>query len=306
MKKEDLWRIYDSNYASEYNERYLLNPFSKTSSFTELSILKQLINNNTKWLDLGCGTGYFLSEFPGISRAGLDISPKMLETAKAVNSDALFFREGDFRQEVPEWNNNWSLVTCMWGAYCYVDSVREAENVIENITNWTKTGGSVFLPVLDLEDVRPNTRIEYEHHVPAYGGTIAITSFTWSWQEENGTFHQHLVSPPAEHFIKLMQPHFDNIEVVRYPPYMTGWVSRKAILAMGKRSTPDYKNPANIKWQKIPEPIIKSDEPSYNPMASIPNKYLALEFLNRIRSGVFLRALGRKIFQKQTTNKQIR
>ena len=299
MKKEDLWGIYDKSYADDYNERYLLNPFSKTSSVTELSVLKQQINKDTKWLDLGCGTGYFLNQFPGIQRAGLDISPKMLETAKEANPDALFFKEGDFRIENPEWNNMWSLITCMWGAYCYVDSVREVEKVVSNIINWTKTGGSIFLPVVDIEDVRPNTRIEYEHYFKdVYGGTIAITSVTWSWLEDNGKFHEHLVSPPAEHFIRLMEPYFDHIEVVRYPPYMLGWVSRKSILATGKRATPDPKNPATVKWQDIPEPIMKSSGPPFNPMSTIPNKYIAFEFLNRIKNGEFIRAVGRKLFRR--------
>jgi SAM-dependent methyltransferase len=296
MKKEDVWKIYDSNYASEYNERYLLNPFSKTSSVTELSVLKQLLNKDTKWLDLGCGTGYFLSEFPGIQRAGLDISPKMLETAREANPDALFFKEGDFREDNPEWNNEWSLITCMWGAYCYVDSVGEVEKIVENIVNWTKTGGSIFLPVLDIEDLRPNTGIKYEHFFEGvYAGTIAITSVTWSWQEINGKFHQHLVSPPAQHFGRLMQPYFDNIEVVRYPPYMLGRVSRKAILATGKRSAPDHQNPANVKWQDIPAPFVKADGPADNTMTPTPNRWV---FLNRVQTGGFWRAVGRKILRK--------
>ncbi|WP_316812023.1 class I SAM-dependent methyltransferase [Pedobacter heparinus] len=304
MKKEDLWKIYDSNYANDYNERYLLNPFSQVSSSTELNILKDLINEKTQWLDLGCGTGYFLSLFPGIDRAGLDMSPKMLEHAIKTNPDALFFKEGDFREKVSEWNNKWSLITCMWGAYCYVDSVQEVEKVIENIISWTSQGGAIFFPTVDLEDVRPNMQIPYEEFTDVFGGKIALTSVTWSWKEqESGKEHEHLVSPHIEHFIKLLEPHFETIEVIRYPPYMPGWVSRKAILAKGKRTFNENAEAAKVIWHEIPAPNVQASEEVntsfVSPLAPISNKHLLLEVLHRVRSGSFYQALKRRLFPRK-------
>ena len=300
MKKEEVWKIYDSNYTNEYNDRYLLNPFSKVSSDVEVRVFKSLITEQTEWLDLGCGTGYFLSLFPKTKRAGLDISPKMLQLAEKDNPTADFFKNGDFRDDVPEWHNKWSLISCMWGAYCYVNSVKEVETVISNIIKWNSNGGDVFLPIIDLEDVRPNATIPYELQIDVFGGKLDLTSVTWSWLEaETNIFHEHLVSPHIEHFIKLFQPFYDEIEIVRYPPYMPGWVSRKAILAKSKRSTPDYNNLAKVTWQEIPEAAVIDPHAQFiSPLAGISNKNLVKEFLYRIKSGIFLRGIKNRIKYK--------
>lgn len=299
MKKEDIWKIYDSDYADSYNERYLTNPFSQLSLDVELNVLKNLIGKNDRWLDIGCGTGYFLSKFPGIQRAGLDISPEMLARAKAVNPDILFLKEGDFREKISEWDQAWSVISCMWGAYIYADSVREVEQIITNMINWTKPGGSIFLPVIDMEDIRPNQQITYDQYTDVYGGNIAVTSFTWTWTEaDSKKVHKHLVSPHIEHFIKLLSPYFDMIEVVRYPPYQTGWVSRKAILAKRRRMAPLADQPAQVTWHSIPSAVHPSDSqypPS--PATFLSHRQLLAELVSRVKSGALLQSLKRKFLR---------
>lgn len=303
MKKEDLWKIYDTHYAEDYNDRFLLNPFSEVASATELHVLREVIDSSTKWLDLGCGTGYFLSLFPGIERAGLDMSPEMLARAVQANPDALFFKEGDFREETKEWDDSWSLITCMWGAYCYVDSIQEVERVIHNIIRWTKSDGTIFFPIVDLEDVRPNMKVPYDEFTDVFGGNIALTSVTWSWNEQkSGKLHEHLVSPHIEHFIKLLSGHFETVEVLRYPPYQTGWVSRKAILAKGKRKVTESNALTKVIWHDIPDPVIPTPEPAHvqfsSPLANLSNKHLLAEVFYRFKTGVFYRAFINRFFKK--------
>ncbi|MHC5820258.1 MAG: methyltransferase domain-containing protein [Nostoc sp.] len=48
------------------------------------------MGEGAKWLEVACGTGYFLSCFPEIERAGLDISPAMLKVAKQANPARIF------------------------------------------------------------------------------------------------------------------------------------------------------------------------------------------------------------------------
>lgn len=300
MRKEALWKIYDTDYAQAYNERYLLNPFSQTSAETELSVLKSVIDKDTKWLDLGCGTGYFLSCFPGTARAGLDMSPEMLKVAGQASPDALFFQEGDFRVDVPAWKGAWSLITCMWGAYCYLESVKEVEQLVSNIIRWIGSGGSLFLPVIDLEDLRPKMTVPYMMKDTVYGGPIALTSVTWSWKEDlNGKLHEHLVSPHIDHFIALLRPHFDQIEVVRYPPYMNGWVSRKAILATGRHDTGKE---AAVTWRPVPPPSVREPREGLRifreSMSPISSKQMVRELFYRLVTGDLFRALNRKIWRR--------
>jgi SAM-dependent methyltransferase len=300
MDKESLLKIYDKEYADGYNEMFLLNPFAKVSSDFELNQLKELITPETKWLDIGCGTGYFLSKFPGIKRAGLDISSDMLEAAKMVNEDALFLRQGDFRDEIPEFNNQWSLLSCMWYPYSYLDSMPEFEKMMANIIDWTQTGGSVFIPVADIEDFRPNTIVPYAEDTAVFNGEILLTSYTWTWIEADGTAHVNMVAPHAEHFIRLLEPYFETIELLRYPPYQEGWVSRKAVLARKKISNPGENKDHKANIIRHPTPASHLSGPGlpsgpYNPAQQSTNKELLKELLQRIKNGRLLKALINKI-----------
>jgi SAM-dependent methyltransferase len=303
MKPEEVWKVYDAEYALAYNERYLLNPFTSASVVTELSVLQKLIDANSRWLDLGCGTGYFLSQFPGTCRAGLDISPEMLKLASEANPDALFFKQGDFRKKMPEWEGAWSLVSCMWGAYNYVDSMKELEQLVTNMIDWVCTGGAIFIPVMDIEDIRPNMLIPYEQKADVFGGTIYLTSATWTWKEDlGGKVHTHLVAPHVEHLIKLLEPWFDNVELVRYPPYMTGCVSRKALIATERRVQPNYEQCAKITKHEIPPPETLSAQRPVSDvrgiLSSLSHKQLIKELFGRIFSGRLFYSLGRKIFSR--------
>jgi trans-aconitate methyltransferase len=151
MDKNDVLEIYDEDYAQKYNQRFLLNEKSrKNADFEQETIRKLLgeIGEDAKWLDVAGGTGYFLSRFPNLERAGLDISPAMLKVAKQANPDALFV-QGDYRDKRPQWEGKWELVSCMWWAYSYVESLSELEKVIENFASWTSKRGICFLPVCD-------------------------------------------------------------------------------------------------------------------------------------------------------------
>jgi SAM-dependent methyltransferase len=288
MKKEDLLSVYDADYADAYNSRFLLSPFSKPWADFEQETIKKLVNEDTRWLDIGCGTGYFLSKFPGVQRAGLDINPEMLKRAKEASPDALFFKEGDFRINVPEWKGAWSLVSCMWTPYNYVESLKEVEIVVSNMIEWTKHNGSIFLPVIDFEELRPQINVTYDEFAYEFGGNIIMDSATWTWIEQNGKVHEKLIAPHVCHFIKLMDPFFDKIEIVRYPYHHAS--SRKAILATGRRSAADYDRTAEVVWHKKPQ------EENHSIESSLSHKQLLFELARRIRSGSFFKAAYRKVF----------
>lgn len=112
MDKNDVLEVYDEDYAQEYNQRFLLNDFSKINADFEQETIRKLldeIGEGANWLDVACGTGYFLSRFPNVERAGLDISPAMLDVAKQANPNALFV-QGDYRDKHPQWEGKWDIV----------------------------------------------------------------------------------------------------------------------------------------------------------------------------------------------------
>ncbi|KAA9333361.1 class I SAM-dependent methyltransferase [Hymenobacter busanensis] len=292
MKTNDVHHIYDSSYAEAYDNRFLLLPHTKINVDFELNLMRAQLGPDSRWLDIGCGTGYFLSQFPGVARAGFDLSPAMLERAAATSPDALFFRQGDFRQVVPEWHSAWSLVSCMWAAYAYVESVKEVEQVVANMVEWTRPGGAIFIPVLDLEDLR-NTTVTYYEDDDLFNGSLLITGSSWTWTErDTGKTHENLVSPQVGHFVHLLAPHFDSITVVRYPETKPGWSPRKAVLATGRRAVANAVEPAHVTWP-APLPRAAGGLPS---AASLSHQELLAEVGNRLRPGRLLRALQRRLF----------
>ncbi len=276
--------LYDEDYVSSYEERFLMAPWPKAGADFEASVLRRILSPGSRWLDVGCGTGYFLSLFPGVARAGIDLSPAMVRRARAANPDALFIDEHDFLEDVPDWHGEWSVVSCIWQPYHYVQSIWEVEQLVENMVRWTAVGGSCFIPIIDLEDVR-QTVLPYEDEPGVWGGTIALTGITWTWHDvTSGKRHEHSVAPHVEHFVRLLESAFNRVEILRYPPLHPGWVSRKAVLATRRRA-PGETELAEVIRHASPEST-SAQAPESSPPADaavLPTGALARELARRAR-----------------------
>lgn len=277
-------QIYDADYAKQYDGRFLTSDYAKLASDFELSIIKELVGKDVTWLDVGCGTGYFLRFFPGVNRCGIDLSPDMLDKARVGNEDAHFI-EGDFRNVLAEMNQEWKLITCMWTPYNYLGSMAQFDDFISNLIRLTQTGGTLFIPVVDLEDLRPHTVLEYEWYADMFDGTVALTSSTWSWKEHGtGKNHLHLVAPQIGYFIDLLQGYFQSIEVVRYPVYGKDWVSKKAIVAKGKLAQKGTSEVILHKREKVEDTEIPGQNSASSSLKEIGTKTLLKELIARLFS----------------------
>jgi len=237
MDRRQVLATYDGAYAQEYEGRYILNRHYRSKSEFEVTILKRLLREGGRWLDVACGTGYFLSRFAGVPRAGLDISPAMLAIARESNPDALFFREGDFKDEFPEWEREWSVITCLWYSYGLVESIAAVEALVRNLARWTADDGVCFVPVFEPANLGRGVKLPYllrqAGHPPE---TVLITGVTWSWIEASGKRHDHMVAPQMDYMVSLFKQYFDTVEVVIYPPFKP-WRRRRrrAIIARSKK-----------------------------------------------------------------------
>jgi len=237
MDRRQVLETYDDEYARTYDRRFVLPGHYGVKTEFELKLLSELLEPGWKWLDVGCGTGYFLSRFRGVERAGIDLSPAMLAHAREANPDALFFREGDFTEDVPEWHGQWDLVTSMWYAYGMVESLAAVRGVVDNLAAWTSDRGVCFLPLFDPRKIR-GVKVPYLHRNVAFPpGTVLMTGVTWSWIEASGKRHEHMVAPATEEMMSMFEDHFDAVELVRYPSFP--WFGRgrhvKALIARKKR-----------------------------------------------------------------------
>jgi len=236
MTRDEVVQLYDDAYASEYEDAFLLAPALRSDTDAELRLLEQLLRSGVSWLDVACGTGYFLRHFPHVERAGMDLAPAMLKLARQGNPD-IPLREHDFRDPLPGWNGRWGLVSCMWYAYGLVESMTDLMRLIENLWSWTASGGTVFMP---LADPRLITGVNLPYEAPTTSpGRVMITGIQWSYVEDGGRkVHAHLLAPNIEFMVEQFERYYSKVEVVRYPPAFPGWQGRPALIASDRKSTP--------------------------------------------------------------------
>jgi SAM-dependent methyltransferase len=233
MNRDEIVQLYDDDYAAAYEREFLLAPLVRSDTEAEVALLRRLITPGTTWLDVACGTGFFLRHFPQVERAGIDISPAMLKLAEQGN-DSVPLLLRDFRDPFPDWNDRWGLISCMWYAYGLVDTVRDMFKLIENMWAWTSPSGTCFMP---LADPRLITGVDLPFQAPTQNsGKVIITGIMWSYVENDGRkVHAHMLAPNIEFMVEQFELYFRHVEVVRYPPAFPGWIGRPAIVASEKK-----------------------------------------------------------------------
>jgi SAM-dependent methyltransferase len=236
MKRDDIVRLYNDSYAAKYEREFLLDPLARSDTEAEIRLLKEFLVPGVSWLDVACGTGFFLRHFPNVDRAGIDLSPAMLRLARQGNP-AIPIREHDFRIPIPEWENRWGLVSCMWYAYGFADTIEDLDKLIRNLWSWTSRSGTCFVPLADPSLI---AGVDLPYEAPTHnGGRVIITGILWSYVEDAiGAAHTHLLAPNTEFMIELFEQYFDRIEIVRYPPAFEGSPGRPALVASGKKIAP--------------------------------------------------------------------
>jgi SAM-dependent methyltransferase len=228
MNREYLRRLYDQQYAESYEEKFLISELGRADAQYELNLLSRWLKPGVKWLDVACGTGFFLSRFPDTERTGIDISPAMLEIARKANPGIRFY-EGSYLDDQPQWKNRWDLVSCMWYAYGLVSSMEDLQKLIQNLAYWTSPSGRCFVP---LADPRLITGVHLPHEVDSpWPGKVFVTGILWSYVEGDGAkVHAHQIAPHVDYMVELFGHYFATVEIETYPPAMPGWEGRRCAL----------------------------------------------------------------------------
>jgi hypothetical protein len=195
MKRKAVRALYNRDYVSTYDDKFLTSEVSKPDADFEVEVLSRLLEQGG-----------------------------MLKLAAERNPGVPIAR-GDFRDARPEWNDHWKVVSLMWYAYTYVDTIAEVDTVIRNLASWTSPEGACFLPVCDPVLVT-GFPLSYQTVHPLWSGDVFITGITWSYVEPDGR-HEHLVTPHLEYLLEQFRRHFESIEVVTYPSTRPGIIASK-------------------------------------------------------------------------------
>lgn len=259
MEPDEVRSLYGKDYAEGYAALWQEDDAWYPETRNHLASIAELVGPGRRWLDVGCGTGYFLSKFPGVERAGTDLSPSMLEQARTANPDALFFREGDFREDVPEWHDQWDVVTCTGQPWSYLKTIEEFHLLVENLARWTAPEGVCFVPLLDLADLTGISTPYPPINEPRVLGDLVVTGVIWSSNDVGGGVHRNMLAPALGYWLELFSEHFHRVEVVRWPHEPTFLpIARRNVLASGKR-LPGEDGPAEIIYHPIPPSEVVAD-----------------------------------------------
>lgn len=241
MEPEDVQSLYGESYASRYVDLWQDHDAWSQEAENYVETLGAHLREGVRWLDVGCGTGWFLSQFPGIDRGGIDLSPAMLERARAANPDARFFRQGDIRVDVPEFHDAFDLVSSTGQAWGYVDSLAEVEQIAANMARWTAPDGVLYVQAPDITDLT-GLVIPYNFtgETPPHNTTV-VTGAIWSYYDEGGE-HRDQVWPSLDVWVRWLGQWFRRVEVVTWPhrpppPFLQH--PRKHLEATGKRGPGD-------------------------------------------------------------------
>jgi hypothetical protein len=233
LRREYLARLYDDEYAASYNEKWMNSELTRADAEHELTLLGQFLSDGRSWLDVECCTGFWLSHFPDVDRAGLEVSPAMLRRATEANPGVPILLH-DFRDPLPAWEGRWGLVSFMWYGYGLVDTIEELEFVIHNLWSLTAADGTCFVPLADprlMTGCPLPYRVEWDETSHAQ-----ITGIVWSFIEEGGNkVHVNQIAPNVEYMVEQFEIYFESVEVIRYPPAFEGWQGRPALVAHGKK-----------------------------------------------------------------------
>jgi SAM-dependent methyltransferase len=239
MKRDEILSIYDDWYAETYDDRFHGGDvWNDNLGAYKIELVGELLPPDGRWLDTGCGTGKHLSAFPDVERCGLDLSPSMIEQARAANPGVEFVN-GSYLDDHPEWVEQWDLVTNLWLSYQFVDSIRQIHETVANLASWVKPDGALMMHVADCEDVARGIDLPWEDpDTPVFSDSLYITAVLWSWRESNGREHKDLVAPQLQRMVNIFAEHFEDIEVRRWPSTFPGSDRPKAVIGRRKRAKP--------------------------------------------------------------------
>jgi len=169
-KKELLDQLaYTVEELDEFNDATQDKHYDKPiSGFNALDSLFYHVSKTGKILDIGCGSGAILTEFPFTD--AIEPNKNRLNSAKK-NNKCVNFEQG-FIENLPYEDNTFDVIVC-WGTFCFVRSPMEA--LIEVSRVLRKEGLFVFDVVISTNLPIAQT-VEIKHfttkYLPLFGFNI--------------------------------------------------------------------------------------------------------------------------------------
>ena len=84
--------IFGRHYSQDYATLFIEHPYWMPKHQFNVAALSRLLNPLGSWVDVCCGQGWHLAQFPHHQRMGIDLSAAQLERARALNPGIQFIQ----------------------------------------------------------------------------------------------------------------------------------------------------------------------------------------------------------------------
>ncbi|MCX7744772.1 MAG: class I SAM-dependent methyltransferase [Flavobacteriales bacterium] len=233
-------RLYGKEYALMYDKMWIDNPKWLPEMKYIQSIISENLKPGIKWLDVGCGTGFFLKKFKGIQRAGFDISEEMLEVAKLGNEDCLFLIKHNVSEESQEWNNQWDFISCTGQPWSYLNSINDIEKFVLNLYNWCSLSGKILLIPDDVQ-IAFNINYKYNFDVMILESkSQVLNAVIWTFKDELST-HKYMIYPMLDQWVRWFSIYFKRVDILS-KKFDTHTIPRTYLILSEKRDSPEMVN----------------------------------------------------------------
>lgn len=289
--------LYGDQYASLYDDMWWDHEHWKPVAEFYQQVIGDALQSSKNWLDVGCGTGYFLSKFPDVKRSGLDRSDSMLARAKHVNPSAEFYQQSMIDKNA-ELEGKFDLVTCTGQPFCYLPTMQDVETSIARLAEWTAKDGKCILAPLDIVDV---WQTEYPYGLYDLSGMpltthgVEILGIIWTNREHDGSYYYQL-GPHLDQLVRWFAVHFRKVEIVVRPESApdTSKVMRRMIVASEKREAGDN-SPVTVISPPVSELFrVRATAAEVQPISNVSNRALLKELAQRVKSGTLVKAALRR------------
>ncbi|MCY3634700.1 MAG: class I SAM-dependent methyltransferase [bacterium] len=200
--------IYDQHYSQEYAALFIKHPYWASKLQFNVAALGRLLKPLGNWVDVCCGQGWHLAQFPHHQRTGIDLSTAQLDRARALNPGVHFVQADLADYEFPE-EQRFDVVSSFWSSYSYLADEDAIRAVVEKLIRWTAPGGTLYLELTSPEMLGEFNQSEFAVDTGSKVTLQTPDGVRWLFEDPGG-LHQ-LISPPVEFFSDLIEPHFATI-----------------------------------------------------------------------------------------------
>ncbi len=174
--------MYGEAFSRIYNE-YGWNVYAELFAGRLLRWLREAGVSVSTAVDLGCGTGVLCRALAdsGIRVTGVDLSPSMIEQARAAGGSIPYVVEDmvSYRPDSP-----CDLVTCTGDALNHLGSLEQVRRVFAGVFSYLTPGGWLVFDLLDAREAESEDSVELFREedrrgvftiAPGEDGTVTLT-----------------------------------------------------------------------------------------------------------------------------------